>query len=145
MRCTPFSTMEGPEDRFGERGFTLLELVLAMAISVLFLVSLLGANIMTQKANAVAQQKTVAMQDATQVLERMRDSATFGLFPANVLATFPNNGTVAGFQNLTGENVSVQYVSTTANPLDVRITVSWVDETLHPVNYSMNSFVTQRE
>lgn len=127
-----------------ERGFTLVEVMITMAVSVLFIGFLLGSNILIQKANTISHQKTLALQDATQVLERIRNASENGLFPNNVLAAFPNNGTVAGFSNMTDETVQVRYVSTTANPLDVQITVNWTDESNHPVSYSLNSLVAQR-
>ena len=70
-------------------------------------------------------ERSQALQDGNRVIEQMRNAAKTGAFPGNVTASFPNNGTVPGFNNLTNEAVTVTYVNSTVNPLDATITITW--------------------
>ena len=86
----------------------------------------------------------MALQDANQIVERIRSSAAAGTFPTNVITAFPNNGTVSGFTNLTNETVTVSYANAAANPLDVRVQVQWLENGRRTVNAHVRTLVTQR-
>lgn len=128
-----------------EKGFTLIELVIAVMVCVIAVLSVLGANTVVQRNTDVQFQRATAMQDAHRIIERMRTASLNGAFPANVVTNFPNGAAVAGFANLTNEQITVAYVNTLTDPLDVRVTVSWLENGLRPASITMDSLMTQRE
>lgn len=127
-----------------EKGFTFIELMITMVVVVLVLLGFMAANANIQQASESAYQRTVALQDANRVIELMRDAAATGIFPANVTAVYPNGGAVAGFTNLPGQQVVVSYVNAGANPLDVTVTVSWLENGIRNVNTALRTYITQR-
>ncbi|HTL47360.1 MAG TPA: prepilin-type N-terminal cleavage/methylation domain-containing protein [Verrucomicrobiae bacterium] len=127
-----------------ESGFTLIELMITMAVVLVALVGYVAANIAVQQASNAAFQNTVALQDANRVIEQMRNTSVGGTFPGNVTAVYPNNGAVAGFNNLTNEAITVSYSDATANPLTVTVSVSWLENGRRNVNTALRTLITQR-
>lgn len=125
-------------------GFTLIELMITMAVIVLALVGYIGANSAIQRSDEAAFERSVALQDANRVLEQIRNAAASGTFPQNVTSAFPNASTVAGFTSLTNQQVLVSYADTSADPLDVTVTVTWQRSGLRSVSAALRSLVTQR-
>ena len=135
----------------GEQGFTLIELMITVVVMVIAIGAVLQANTGMARTSEGMFQRSVAMQDANQVIERMRNTAISGTFPANVTAVYPNNGSVSGFSALTSEAVTVSYAdrngdgnALTENPLDVTVTVSYLDNTQRNTSMSLRSLITQR-
>lgn len=127
-----------------EKGFTLIELMIALVVAVLALVGYIGATTNIEQTGESAFERSVAVQDANQVIEQMRDTASSGTFPGNVLASFPNNGNVAGFSNLTAEQITVTYTDTTADPLDAFVVVSWNENGRRATTATLRTLITQR-
>lgn len=127
-----------------QNGFTLIEVMITMVVMAAALLAILTANAMVSQTSEGAYQRLVAIQDANQVIERMRNTAATGTFPGNVTAVYPNGGTVAGFTSLTNETVTVAYASTVTNPLDVTVTVSYLENGRRAANTAMRSIITQR-
>jgi len=127
-----------------EKGFTLIELMIAMVVTVLALVGYIGATTNIQQTGEAAFERSVAIQDANRVVEQMRNAAATGNFPGNVLGAFPNNGVVAGFNNLTAEQVTVTYTNAGADPLDAFVTVAWNENGRRATTATLRTFVTQR-
>lgn len=125
------------------QGFTLIELMIAMAVLVLVLVGYLCANTTIQQSNEAAFERTLALQDANQVLERMRMESASGIFPGNVTAEFPDGEPVSGFTSLSSQSVTVDYVDSTADPLDVTVTVNWLERGVRSTSVSIRSRLTQ--
>lgn len=130
--------------RKGSEGFTLVEVLISLVICVVTLTAILFSNGRVGTANEVAFQRMTAVQDAHQVVERMRETAVLALFPNNVMTAFPEGAAVAGFQNLLNETVTVNYGGA-ADPLDVTVTVSWQDPAGRQMQYRMYTLMTQRE
>lgn len=134
-----------------EKGFTFIELMIAMVVAVLMLLGVMAANSAVQKASEAGHQRVNALQDANQVIERMRNTAQTGSFPSNVVAIYPNNGTVSGFSSLTSETVTVSYadrngdgIATNDDPLDVTVTVAWSENGERTTNTALRTLLTQR-
>ncbi len=127
-----------------EKGFTLVELMITAFVVVTIIVGFLGSATALQAANQAAFERSIALQDANQVIELLRNTAATGTFPGNVTAAYPNNSTVSGFTSLTNESVRVTYTSATANPLDVTVTVSYSENGTRNMSTSLRTFITQR-
>src|SRR5262245_42771888 len=107
-----------------ERGFSLIEVMITAGIVALVVSGYMASSTSLQFTNQASYERSVALQDANQVVENMRNLAAIGTFPNNVTSVYPG-GTVSGFTKLTNEQVSVSYVSATANPLDVTVSVQY--------------------
>lgn len=127
-----------------EKGFTLVELMITAFVVVTIIVGFLGSATALQAANQAAFERSIALQDANQVIELLRNTAATGTFPGNVTAAYPNNSTVSGFTSLTNESVRVTYTSATANPLDVTVTVSYSENGTRNMSTSLRTYITQR-
>lgn len=129
-------------------GFTMIELMIALLIAALAVVGYIGANVATQQRAEELHERTIAIQDANRVIERMRNLAKTGTFPANVTTVFPHNNTVTGFGSLppaAGEQISVRYADPSATTLlDVTIWVGWQSYTRRNVWASLRTYITQR-
>ena len=127
------------------RGFTLLELLAAIVVVSLGLLGLLAVDSQVRKANEATYERMVAVQDAQRVLELMRNASASGNFPANVARSYPNGGAVSGFNNLTGEQVTVTYADAAADPLDITVTANWREHGLRNASTQLRTMMTQRE
>lgn len=131
--------------RLDERkGFTLIELMIALLVLTLAIVGYVGANVIAQRNSGEMHERTVAIQDANRVIEQMRDTSRTGTFPGNVVSLYPQAGVVAGINNLTNEQITVTYANTTANPLDATITVTWLSYTRRQNTETVRTYITQR-
>ena len=130
--------------KLDQSGFTLIEVSITISIVILALLGAMASNTALHQSSTSAYERSVAIQDANQILERMRNTASSGQFPGNVTAVFPNNGSVAGFTNLTNQQVVVSYVNPSTNPLDVSVTVSWLQNGLRNTSTSLRTLMTQR-
>ena len=129
----------------GKNGFALLELMIAVAVIAVGLLTMLLANTSSRQMGEGVSERMVALQDAQRVVELMRSTSATGAFPANVTAAYPNRAAVAGFNNLTNEQVRVSYADTTADPLDITVTVGWRTRGIRNVSTQLQTFMTKRE
>lgn len=128
-----------------EKGFTLVELMITISVVAIGLLAYMSGNIAMSQTADGAYEQSVAFYDAQSVLESMRNTAQTGLFPTNVTATYPNNGTVSGFSNLSSESIRIAYVDATATPLDVTATVTWSSRGgTRSMTKSVRTLMTQR-
>ena len=134
-----------------QRGFTLVEMMVTLLVMGVALAAVLQANGKIAQSSQSFYQRAVAMQDANQVLERIRNTASGGTFPSNVTAAFPHNGAVGGFSALPSETVRVVYTdrngdgnALTDNPLDVTVTINYLENGRNASTASLRSLVTQR-
>ena len=135
-----------------KKGFTLLELVFAMAIMIPLLLGIIGVNVYALHAGETSRSITTATQHAHTVIEQIRNKSRQGLSQA--VAAYPNNqaftssalATALSIQQsnlLTGEQITVSYVDTNADPLAVTANVSWTDLGRN-MQRSFKTWVTQR-
>lgn len=127
-----------------QRGFTFVELIVTMVVALIVILGFVGASSAVQTASTAVFERTIAVQDAHRVIEDMRQTAASGSFPSNVVAAYPNSGAVSGYSNLTSEAVTVTYASTTANPLDVTVTVTYKENSTRDVSSQLRTYMTQR-
>jgi len=127
-----------------QRGFTLIELMISLFVVTLVIGGYIGANILAQRNSEEMHERTLAIQDANRAIEQMRNVSRTGTFPNNVVTAYPDNGTPTGFTSLPQEHITITYASTTANPLDVTITVSWFSNARRQVSETIRTYITQR-
>lgn len=146
-------SMEKPLD--DRTGFTLVELMIALVVITLVIGGYIGANIMAQRNAEEMHERTIALQDANRAIEQMRDASRVDPYLDNVTATFPDGGTLPKvasgsltdgevFNSLPDEEVTVSYASTTANPLDATVTVTWLSYTGRAGSEAVRTYITQR-
>lgn len=106
-------------------GFTLIELILAVAIILPVLLGAIGLNVYVFRATETSRRTMVALQDAHTVVERIRNTSETSL--SAVTSAYPDSQAVTGFSNLPSEQITVDYANINADPLDLIVTVSWLD------------------
>ena len=154
-----------------EDGFTLIEVAITTIVVVVALSGVLFASTAIQQAHGAAFERSVAIQEAHEVIEQMRNTANTGgvNFPATVVGAFPNNTARPGLTRLTAqcganatpaaacnwpfiftpdntsqEQAVVTYVNTAANPLDVTVTVVYRENGRRAVSESLRSQIARR-
>lgn len=128
--------------RGDESGFTLIEMMITAIVVATVVLGFMGAATGIQMQGEAAHQRSIALQDANRVIEQMRNAAATGTFPANVTTAY--SGSVSGYTSLPSETVSVSYVSSTANPLDATVTVSYLENSRRSTSAALRTYITQR-
>lgn len=137
--------MKNPSMIFGsEKGFTFVEIIITAVVVLIAIIGFVDAGTAIQNATTAAYERTVAVQDGHRVIEAMRNTAATGSFPSNVTAAYPSSGTVSGYDNLTNESIVVTYVSSSANPLDATVTISYKENGKRDVSIALRTYITQR-
>jgi len=125
-------------------GFTMIELMVSIIVVGFALLAVLLANTAIQQASERARERMIATQDAHRVVELIRNASVNGNFPANVVTAFPNGGAVAGFNNLTNEQVVASYSNTAVDPLDITVTTTWLEQGRRNALVQLRTLMTQR-
>lgn len=121
--------MRRPFDR-AQGGFTLLELLITLAVTVIGLTGLLSLFVVTAKGNSTTSRSGEAVAVAEATLEEARTlsvaamNAQYGNFPIDV-----NLNTVAGRAGVTfNRRLQItEMTSTSTNLLKLRVEVTWTD------------------
>src|SRR3989338_8574101 len=108
-----------------KKGFTLIELMIALCIVLPVLLGAIGLNVYIFRLAETSRRSTVAIQDAHTVIEQIRNTSKTNL--AQVVTNYPNGQAAAGFNNLPSEQVIVTYPNASADPLAITVTVNWSD------------------
>jgi prepilin-type N-terminal cleavage/methylation domain-containing protein len=117
----------------GQGGFTLLELLITMAVTVIGLLGLMAMYVATAKGNEATARSSAAVTVAQETLEELRSLsmeqlvATFG---QNDLPIDGNLDTVAGRDGTTySRHVTVDELSAVSRDLvKLRVEVSWTED-----------------
>ena len=116
----------------GEKGVSLIEVLITTLIIVGTLVGVLQAYIYSVYLSQLNRDMTIALDDANDMMESIR-STEF----ANLLTDYPDGladgpagnsyASLAGGYLLSGETITVTYTDTGAVPLEILVSVSWGD------------------
>ncbi|MDZ4860880.1 MAG: prepilin-type N-terminal cleavage/methylation domain-containing protein [Candidatus Hydrogenedentes bacterium] len=125
-------------------GFTLVELVVAMAMFTVVLGATAQALVSYYAALDLQNQRHSALRNCTAVISQMRDARDAGGddFPAAITAGWPNAAEIAGAGTLPQETITVSYVDTNANPLEVRVQSTWRDLQDREISLSISTMLT---
>ena len=140
-------TIEKEKNRKGKkpRGFTLIELLVSIIVLGIAFLAMIFANTYIQRRNEASYEQMVAIQDAHRLIERIRDASITGAFPGNVTGAFPEGVPVAGFNNLSGEQITVNYNGAlTVDPLNITITTQWNELGNRSRTVQLRTLMTQR-
>ena len=127
------------------KGFTLLELMIAMFILTVGLLGILLSNTTSKNASVRMNERILALQDAHRVIELMRGASSVGNFPGNVTNTYPDGVPVLGFDTLADQEITVDYTDIEADPLDVTVSVTWSELGTRDASTQLRTLITQRE
>lgn len=125
-------------------GFTLLELMISIAIMVGAILVIFGLLLNYLLLIETSKNKTVAIDDAQAVLEAIRNTDPFT--SSNVTTNYPAGVNLAsnfGFNKLQNEAIYVSYASPAADPLQITVTVNWQEKTRNR-SESLITLMTQR-
>ena len=127
---------------------TLFEVLIATFIFVISLGALLNSILGVLGVIRSAKDQTIAISDLRTMGERIK-SATF----SNMLTSFPNNTTdgpaanlysnIVGSYALNNEHITVSYVNTATDPLEVKVTIDWQDNLGRSYNIFGYTFKTR--
>ncbi|MFH0838972.1 MAG: type II secretion system protein [Candidatus Omnitrophota bacterium] len=126
--------------KIGEKSFTLIELMLGLSIFVVAVVSLLGAYISALILSEGSRNLNIALNDASRVLEEMRNVTFSSLTTTDWTAWAEDNGA----NILNNEAISTNFQVTDADhPTVVIVTVSW-SERNRTRSTSLTTAITER-
>jgi prepilin-type N-terminal cleavage/methylation domain-containing protein len=122
-----------PRARAGQRGFTLLELLVTLTVTTIGLVGLLSLHVSLTRGNEITSRTQEGSTIANQTLENLRSQR-----PADMMTTLTGNpatvppvtvtiGTAAGRNGLTYSR-TVIVTAVTSTLWKLRVTVSWTDD-----------------
>ena len=119
--------------RRGQRGFTLLELLVTMAVTVIGLLGLMAMYVATAKGNEATARSSQAVTIAQDTLEELRSLSMQALvdeFGQTDLPIDANLDTIAGRDGTTySRRVTVDELTTVSRDLvKLRVEVSWSDD-----------------
>ncbi|PIQ85039.1 MAG: hypothetical protein COV74_10600 [Candidatus Omnitrophica bacterium CG11_big_fil_rev_8_21_14_0_20_45_26] len=132
----------GKIKRNPKKGFTLVEVLLAISIIALIIMALVSVFYYTMTLHRESASRSIAMNDAIQVVEQCRFIAdTVGLSGTGSV-TDPNVAWSDLLSNLIA-NETVQVSWTGTDPLEVVVTVAWLEHNRN-MNVSMTTLLTRR-
>lgn len=116
----------------GQKGFTLIEILVALIILSICLLGMAGLMTTTTKNNSYGGHLTEASTFAQDKLEQLR-ATPFGMIPLNATVTDKPLGSTGITYNRSW--VAVPNIAPPANTLNViTITVSWIDKIPHSIS-----------
>ncbi len=130
------------------RGTTLIEVLVATLVFTVALGALLSSVTASLYLVDLSRQQQMATADIANIMERIR-ATPFN----NIVALFPNGDvdgpagnpyqTVVGGYRLSNEQITVTYPNPNADPLEVRVTLTWQDTRRHAQSVAFSTFVTR--
>ncbi len=126
----------------GSKGFTLMEVLMAMMMFATAFIVLMGIYIGIAGMRETSRNITQAMADARAVVEAMRDSSAGGLnnVTGQNWAQWALNNGLTSLQN---EAVLVTYVNRNADPLEITVRIDWQERGRNRFT-TVSTLMTQR-
>ncbi len=115
--------MRGESSKRKQKGFTFVEVMIVCLILTGVIAGFIGVYNAGFVLNEQLKSSVIAICDGRSILENMRNIDPFDV--TNLLASYPDAGFVAGYNNLQQETVQVNYENVAADPIKVTITVTW--------------------
>lgn len=130
--------------RRNREGFTLVELVVAMAVFTMVLGATAQALVSYYAALDFQNQRNTAVRNCTAILSQMREVRDDNPndFPGAITDEWPDAGAIDGAGTLPQETIDVSYVNPNANPLEVTVRSQWVDLRGRPMTLSVTTMLT---
>ncbi|HUQ02360.1 MAG TPA: prepilin-type N-terminal cleavage/methylation domain-containing protein [Kofleriaceae bacterium] len=115
-----------------QRGFTLVELLVTLGVTVIGLMGLLSLYVVTARGNALGAHSGEAVAVAEATVEEVRNTSIDDLLTTHGAATLPldiNLNTVAGRAGTTFNRrmLVTELTATSPNLVKIRIEVVWTD------------------
>lgn len=132
--------------RSSQSGFTFIEIMIAMVVASLTILFFVMTQNTLQVNAETAYERKVAAQDAHRLINQMRLTAMTGTFPSNLTSAFPA-GATSGYTSMpatASQTMTLAYASTSADPLDVTVTVSWTGFNRRASTQTIRTLITQR-
>ena len=130
------------------RGMTLMEILVASFVVTIALGALLSGITSVVYLIDLSREQTKAVSDLNSMMEMMRSTP----FDA-MLVTFPNGvidgpltkryPTILGGYGLNNEHIIVTYPNENAEPLEMKVNLTWQDKRQHAQSASMSTFKTR--
>jgi prepilin-type N-terminal cleavage/methylation domain-containing protein len=121
--------------RGGQRGFTLLELLITLSVTTIGLVGLLSLHLSVARGNDGASRSAEAQQIASSQLEALRSSKLSAMMqtlagtPTFALPIAPKVETVVGRASMTFTlTSSVAAVAASASLMRIRVVAAWTED-----------------
>ncbi len=109
-------------------GLSLIEVIFAMAILAVGLVSVLGLLVQSHEANVLNRNRVTALDEAQAMLGAIRSAIARGVaVPKEIIEEFPEAEIPLESSRLPGAVLRLSYGKQDGNPLDVNIEVEWRD------------------
>jgi len=133
------------------KGTTLVEIMIATLIFTVALAALLGCVTAILYLVDTSREQAVAISDLRTIMERIRATSFSNIpvqFPDGVAdggGINPYDQIVSGTGNysLSAEQITVTYTDVNADPLEIRVTVSWQDKRGGAQSVSASTFRTR--
>lgn len=115
-----------------QRGFTLLELLITLAVTVIGLTGLLSLYVVTAKGNAASSRSGEGVAIAESTLEELRDLTLAQMYARFAVPSLPIDAsldTVAGRAGVTFNRrvVVEEMTAVSTNLVKLRVEVTWTD------------------
>jgi prepilin-type N-terminal cleavage/methylation domain-containing protein len=122
------------------RGFTLLEMVISMAVLSVGALSIYQSVLSYQDLSRLAHDRNVAIFDLETAVEDIQ-STPF----ANIVSRFPHGQRIPKFESLhlPRERITVRYADPSADPLFITLTATWRDIKARTVSESVTTARTR--
>lgn len=133
----------------GNRGFTLVEVMMAMVIFTGSLAALIAIYGSTGRLSESSRNLSQAINDARIVMEAIRNTAQNGGLTGaagvtGVYAQGNNLATPLGLASLQNETITVTYGNVATDPLPLTLQVSWQEAGGRTRTVSLDTTVTRR-
>ena len=124
-----------------DAGMTLIEIMFAIGILAVALVSVLGVLVGAQEANVMNRSRVFAFDEARAVIDQIIDlKASGAAFPDALIAAIPAGKTTLSSVALAGATRTVIWGAKT-DPMVVTVTINWNDLRGHAASVSLSSAI----